>query len=83
LIAQATFDNLLGFGSKVSTNMSNSPNKVICVYTYDANDEDDIMKVRESLRQLGIKKKIPYKTNDATLNGQYAAEGKRVSKYYC
>lgn len=83
LIAKATFENKLGFGSKVSTNMIPSDKKVICVYTYDANDEQDVMKVRETLRQLGFKRKLPYKTNDATLNGQYASEGKRVSKYYC
>jgi len=82
-IAQATFNNQLGFGSKVSTIMSPSDKKVICVYTYDADDEDDVMKVRKTLRTLGIKGKIPYKTNLATKKGEYASEGKRISKYYC
>jgi hypothetical protein len=82
-IAQATFNNQLGFGSKVSTSMSPSDKKVICVYTYDAEDEDDVMKVRKTLRTLGIKGKIPYKTNLATKKGEYASEGKRISKYYC
>jgi hypothetical protein len=83
IIAQATYNNQLGFGSKVSTSMIPNDKKVICVYTNNADDEDDIMRVRKALRKLGIKQKLPYKTNLATKQGEYASEGKRISKYYC
>jgi hypothetical protein len=82
-IAQATIDNQLSFGAKCSTGMSNSEFKVICVYTQDTNDEDDVMRIRKILRKLGITKKIAYKTNEATKKGLYASEGQRVSKYWC
>jgi hypothetical protein len=79
-IAIATINDQLGYGSKVSTNMMQSLTKVICVYT--TNDETEIMRVRDALRKLGITRKIPYKTNQTTLSGNYANNGKRVSKYY-
>lgn len=81
-IQKATQNDELGFASKISNNDNNEKN-VICVYTADADDEHDVMLVRASLRNLGITKKIPYKTNDATKRGEYASEGKKVSKYFC
>lgn len=41
------------------------------------------MKIRETLRQAGVTKKIPYKTDSDTLAGKYAKNGnKKISKYY-
>ena len=89
IVKFATESGRLGFGSKVATARDN-PNardrstKVICVYTYDHEDEDDVMRVREELRKLGFDGKIPYKTDEATLSGKYQVKGdSRISKYYC
>ena len=79
---------MLGEESKVSTakenpNTNDSNKKVICVYTYDYTDKEDVMKIREALRNIGIKNKIPYKTDNATIKGQYQVRGyKRISVYY-
>lgn len=78
----------LGSTAKVSTakpnpNSTDSSKHVICVYTYDALDELDARTIRSSLRDLGITSKIPYKTDDATLQGKYSkSSGGRISLYY-
>lgn len=88
-VKEATEKGLLGGESKVATsklnpNATSSKNKVICVYTYDWKDEEDVMRVREELRELGFSQKIPYKTDKATLEGRYVVRGhKRISQYYC
>ncbi len=87
-IKSATELGHLGSSSKVSTakqnpNATNSSNKVICVHTYDWTDKDDVMKIRQKLRQLGISSKIPYKSDNDTYTGKYVNRGKkRISKYY-
>jgi len=88
-IRLATESGLLREASKVSTARPN-PNardvttKVVCIYTYDHEDEEDVMRVREELRRLGFKDRIPYKTDEATLSGKYQVRGDRkISKYYC
>jgi hypothetical protein len=86
VIRRATEEGKLGFSSKVSTARP-SPNasgseRVICVHTYDSDDEADVLRVREVLRDLGFTAKIPYKTDAMTLKGVYAESGKRVSKYF-
>lgn len=87
-IKKATEDGLLGGTSKVSTaarskSYSGSKQHVICIYTDDWTDENDVMRVREELRKLGITKKIPYKSDEDTLSGKYAKNGyKNISKYF-
>ena len=78
----------LGDSAKVST-MKPSPNssrpdmKVICVYTYDHQDEEDVRKIRDELRSLRVTQKIPYKSDSDTLARKYAHKGNRgLSKYY-
>src|SRR2546425_12674646 len=66
-VKEATKAGRLGGDSKVSTakpnpNAVDPSHRVICVYTYDSEDEDDVMRVREELRRLGFTDKIPYKT---------------------
>jgi hypothetical protein len=79
----------LGDIAKVSTtrpnrNASDPENHVICVYTYDSEDVEDVMRIRQVLRDMGFTNKIPYKTDEATLAGRYRVRGDRnVSKYYC
>jgi len=87
-IKKATENGLLGDESKVSTarlnpNAVNINEKVICVYTYDFRDIGDVRRIRESLRQLGIISKIPYKADEDTLAGKYRKRGdRRISLYY-
>lgn len=87
-IKTSTQSGKLGGSSKVATaklnpNATDTKTKVICVYTYDWTDEDDIRRIREELRALGITKKIPYKADEDTLQGKYVKRGNtRISKYY-
>ncbi len=88
-IVEALEKGLLGGHAKVATARPNpneaSPGKhVICVYTSNAGDEEDVMRVREALRQLGFVGKLAYKADTATRQGLYQNAGsKRISKYYC
>ncbi|MFQ6114621.1 MAG: putative phosphothreonine lyase domain-containing protein [bacterium] len=87
-IKHATEEGKLGGSSKVSTarpnpNATDSSTKVICVYTYDWTDQEDVMRIRQQLRDLGVTSKIPYKADEDTYAGRYRNRGnKRISKYY-
>ncbi len=87
-IKAALADGRLGDRAKVSTARpnanSNNPNKsVIIVYTYDGDDEEDVWRVREALRQLGVTEKIGWKADHATRQGLYQVRGHtRVSRYW-
>ena len=37
---------------------------MICVYTRDADDIEDVNRVRDQLRELGIRHGLRYKTDD-------------------
>ena len=84
IIKEATENGTLGIASKVSTakpnvHSSNLKRHVICIYTYDYKNKENINKVRQSLRKMGFLAKIPYKTDSATLAGRY---GFNSSLYY-
>lgn len=76
----------LGSCAKTSTKLSfQPPDYVICVYTYDWKDYDDVYRIRQVLREIGIDKPIPYKTDADTRAGRYAKDKRtqgRVAKYY-
>ncbi len=88
IIAEAVRQGRLGRSAKVATARPNrnaiNPNEhVICVYTYNHEDVEDVMRIRATLRELGITWKIPYKTDSATRAGLYQVRGHtRISKYY-
>lgn len=77
----------LGTQAKASTalpnpNAADSAEKVICVYTYDGDDEADVWRVRAGLRRLGITQPLFWKGDQATRDGQYQVRGNtRVSRY--
>lgn len=87
-IKSATENGILGGSSKVATaktnpGFSNSKVKVICVYTYDWRDEKDAKRVREELREIGITRKIVYKTDEDTYLGAYSdTSTTKISKYF-
>lgn len=87
-VRAATEAGKLGDSAKTATAMQN-PNavdqtkKVICVYTYDWQDKEDVMRIRAELRNIGISWKIPYKADVDTDAGRYRVMGHtRISKYY-
>lgn len=87
-IKAAVEEGRLGSCAKVATSKPNpiAPNpkmKVICVYTYDYTDCEDVRNIRQELRNLGISWKIPYKSDKQTHAGNYSSHGRtRVSEYY-
>ncbi|MBU2573155.1 MAG: DUF1917 domain-containing protein [Elusimicrobia bacterium] len=87
-IKTATEEGRLGDSAKVATarpnpNATDSTKKVICVYTYDWQDKEDVMRIRKELRAIGIVWKIPYKSDEDTDAGKYRIAGHtRISKYY-
>ncbi|MBN1195450.1 MAG: DUF1917 domain-containing protein [Methanomicrobiaceae archaeon] len=84
-IRDATADGRLGISAKVSTAKTNPESRdervVIYVHTTDWEDEDDVMRVREVLRSLGIDQRIGYKRNLETYHGEYSEKGKKVTFY--
>lgn len=84
-VRNATVAGRLGISAKVSTAKPNPDSrdnrKVMYVYTKDWSDESDVMRVRESLRELGFTERIGYKRNIETFAGEYAKKGKRVTYY--
>ncbi len=87
-IRSETLLGKLGVGAKVATAMKNplatsQRVKLICVYTYSADDLDDVRRVRQRLRELGFTKKLPYKTDATTQAGKYTRQGDtKVSMLY-
>ena len=85
-IVPAVKGGRLGHLAKVATACPNSlarkANKHgICVYTADAEDRQDVLRVREELRRLGFVARISYKPDAATLEGKYEGSG-RIATYY-
>ncbi len=84
-IRDATASGELGISAKVSTAKPNPDARddryVIYVYTADWRDEQEVMRVREVLRRLGVEDRIGYKRNLETFRGEYSKKGKRVTYY--
>ncbi|HDQ07455.1 MAG TPA: DUF1917 domain-containing protein [Methanoculleus sp.] len=84
-IRDATSEGRLGISAKVSTAKQNPESRdermVIYVHTADWADEDDVMKIRESLRSMGVEQRIGYKRNIETFQGEYSEKGKKVTYY--
>ncbi len=84
-VRDATAADELGISAKVSTAKPNPDSRdtryVIYVYTADWRDEDEVMRVREALRALGVEDRIGYKRNLETFRGEYSKKGKRVTYY--
>lgn len=81
-IASSTLRNELGIGTKVSTAPKEGEH-VICVYTRNYLDVDDVKGVRKRLAQLGFAKRLFYKPNIYTYLKIYSKTfpGIRASRY--
>ena len=64
----------LGRTAKVSCGRLAPKNHVICVYTYDYEDEADVMRVRRELSNIGIRRKLVYKSDAQTRAGLYGKQ---------
>lgn len=76
VVRRATEDGRLGEMAKVATAASSpltrSPHeRVICVYTYDADDLADVACVLQELRRLGFRRRLSYKSGADTLGRRY------------
>ncbi|MGC9435079.1 MAG: putative phosphothreonine lyase domain-containing protein [Methanomicrobiales archaeon] len=84
-IRDATCEGRLGISAKVSSAKPNPASRddryVIYVFTSDWSDQEDVMRVREELRELGVEERIGYKRNLETFAGEYSKKGKRVTFY--
>jgi len=80
-IKKAQDKGFLGDMSKVSTALSQKyKNSVICVYTYDSTDKDDVLRVRKSLSDLGFTDILNYKRDIETINGVYGSDNEFLLK---
>jgi len=84
-IRNATAAGELGISAKVSTAKHNPESRdermVIYVYTRDWEDEENVMHIREVLKDLGVTDRIGYKRNIETFLGEYSEKGKKVTYY--
>ena len=55
---------------------------VLLVYTHDSGDEKDVMRIRAYLREMGFKRRAPYKTDAQTRAGIYSDNSDGVAKYF-
>jgi len=87
-VKKAVEKGLLGSSAKCSTakenpNSLNKNSGVICVYTYDSNDKEDLKRMVEELFKIKDVEKLFYKEDNATFEGKYANKGhKRISKWF-
>ena len=71
LIKTETCENRLGCSAKVATARPNAlawdkSARLICVYTYDHEDKEDVFDIRKKLFNLGFEKTIYYKPDYMT-----------------
>ncbi len=67
---------LFGNFSKSSTALGAKETKsyVICIYTYDSRDLDDVYRVRNALKENGFTKPLHYKRDIETIKGVYGGD---------
>lgn len=83
LIGDAVVAGKMGDSAKVSTAGSAAPRNgrhVICVYTYDYEDKDDVMRIRQALRECGILRPVSYKRDLDTALLRYNTDYEPIYK---
>jgi hypothetical protein len=78
LIAGDVEGGNLGPSAKVATARPNPHSRnpkvrLICVYTSDWRDKDDVRRVLRRLRAIGFQERLSYKTDDDTMAGRYGS----------
>lgn len=83
--ASLTCSHELGIQAKISCVESRelSGERLICVYTYDSDDMEDLQRVVDNLRSsIDPKHRLIYKEDSMTRAGFYQDADRRVSKWY-
>lgn len=80
LIMNALDSNSLGPSAKVATSkvkegFESNKNRVICIYTENYNDLDDVWRIEKGIRNMGILNKLVYKLDEDV--GKYEKDGFR------
>lgn len=70
-VARATADGDLGIAAKISPREEPDRHRLVCIYTHDFNDKDDVARVLNQLKELDLvreeqKRQICYKTGRCT-----------------
>lgn len=70
-VARATANGELGIAAKISPQEEPDRHRLLCIYTRDFNDKDDVARVLHQLQELGLvheeqKRQICYKTGRYT-----------------
>lgn len=73
-VKESTLEGKLGIASKVTNPDIPRDSLVMCVYTKDYSDVEDVTRVREALRSLGYTGTLPYKPDFETLRGRYGSD---------
>lgn len=87
MVVEGTINNRLGSTSKVATDNGSSTERVICIYTKDFRDENDVLRVLNELVALELipEKGLYYKSDAYTYLGIYggnsAEYGLQASAY--
>ena len=81
-VKKAVEDGKLWKQAKVSTAWrSKGGVYVVCVYTYDCDDESNVMKIRAHLREMGFKRATSYKSDEQTIAGIYSDLSEGLALY--
>lgn len=71
IIVNAVLEGNLGHYAKVSPSNHQDPTHVICIYTIDFTDQNDVLRVRNELKGLGFTSALQYKPDVYTYLGVY------------
>jgi hypothetical protein len=85
IICELTRSDQLGIQAKISCveNRELSGERLICVYTYDSDDMEDLQRILDKLREsIDPKYRLIYKEDSMTRAGFYSDADRRVSKWY-
>jgi len=77
-VAEGVTSGILGTLADVSTKNQDNDGHVICVFTKNYLDVDDVKRVREGLRSLGFTKQLKYKPDAFTECGVFAKNKWRI-----
>lgn len=69
VVAKATANHELGVAAKVAPNDSDREERLVCVYTADFQNKEDVIRVLRKLRELcvdAIRRRIYYKPGERT-----------------
>jgi hypothetical protein len=73
-VTEAVLAGELGPTAKVATampGMADDRSHAVIIYTADWADHEDVRRVLVALRQLGVRSRLSYKTDAATIAGSY------------